>query len=730
MNDRRNYSMHKKKAITITRRDVLKIGAGVVVTQMFGFSGSASIRNQLADNLIFDHSGEIAKHNVDSNSNFPFLIIRLHPRHHRNKETFSEVIELLKNKPGVCNEVWFCTEFEFPDLQQHRESAVLMAKAAAEIRKLGIATGLQIANTIGHGGSDVPKIMAAGTQRLVGHDGTVAPGCNCPRNEAFLDYQRQLADIYTSAFQPRSIWIDDDLRMNSHPPVQLGCYCEKCLADFSELQGKNWTREELVAELVQPEQNSELRKQWIEFGMSSLAGVAGSIAEAAIQNAPSCRMGLQECSLDWNISYGPDLRLIHEAMTNAGSKRTGSRPGFGYYTDHAPREVLTKSFGIARQVERAHHSVEQISAEIENTSHTSMGKSPRGTVIESTLHLAMGCNSLSYALWNNSHLEGPEWMEQFLKKFETWLPLWKLMAKFNENSSLGGLDLTLGRNMAARPVSKNEKSWSNWGINSEKLMQLSTTGLPLCPDSPLACASILSAEASSGLTDDELKRLFSGAVLMDGRAVAKLQERNLCFDLGVRATFVSASGAKEKLTDDSLNGSYKGTNWSQFDNSFYKLSFTGTKFRVLGEMRTSEEEFVGYSTAVFENELGGRVGVLGINGFHNVLSSAKRIQLLKMADWISKQKLPAILETSAQVVVCPRLDKSTGKLKCVTLLNTSIGETQPLLLRLRHTQSDSVTMYSAEGSWKTTMKTYREDSDLMVEVPSISPWGIVFLALT
>ena len=72
--------MHNEKSITITRRDVLKIGAGVVATQMFGFAGSASVKNQLADDLIFGHSGEVAKNYVDSNSNFSFLIIRLHPR--------------------------------------------------------------------------------------------------------------------------------------------------------------------------------------------------------------------------------------------------------------------------------------------------------------------------------------------------------------------------------------------------------------------------------------------------------------------------------------------------------------------------------------------------------------------------------------------------------------------------------------------------------------------------
>ena len=720
---------NKKVVLNVTRRDLLKIGAGAVITQMVGFTGLASANNSGMANLISDNPEEIAKNAIDSNSNFPFLIIRLHPRHHRNKETLAEVLELLKNNPGVCDEVWFCTEFGFPEIQKHRESAGLMVSAAAEIRKLGIAAGLQIANTVGHGGTFFAGNMVSRNQPLIGHDGTMAD-CNCPRDGKFLNYQRQLADIYASAIQPSSIWIDDDLRMNSHPPVQYGCFCDKCLADFSLLQGKTWTRTELVAELVKPEQYSQLREDWVAFGMSSLANVAGVIAEAAVKKAPLCRMGLQQCSLDWSTYYGPDLKQIFSAMEKATGRKPGSRLGHGYYADHAPRGVLGKSFGIARQVERAGNAVEQICPEIENTNHTSMGKSPRGTAIESTLHLAMGCNSLSYALWNDMHLEGPEWMELFLAKFKVWLPLWKLMAKFNQESALGGLDLTFGLHHVARPIGKKEKPWDSWNVHSSDVIQVTTLGLPLCPDSPLACASLLTADAASGLTNEELKRLFEGGVLLDGEAVAKLQNRSLGFDLGVRATFMPDNGAKEILTKDPLNGNFQGVNWGQFVNSFYKLSFSGTSHRALGEMLSSTDEVLGCATAVFENELGGRVGVLGYNGFQNVISSAKRMQLLKMADWISKGKLPAILETSAQVVVCPRLSKTNGTLKCVTLLNASIGETQPLSLRLRKTPSNSAIMYSAEGKWKTILKTQRENSDLVVEVPSISPWGIVFLTLT
>lgn len=701
-----------------TRREALKLGVATA-TALVSCSGSRT------------GSGKFSAHDADA-GDFPFLIIRLHPQHHRNAAMRAEMLELLTSHPGVCDEVWFCTEFGFPDLQHHRESAVVMARAADEIRKIGIAPGLQIANTIGHGGTAENVFMASGNQRMIGHDGVMAPSCNCPRNREFLEYQRQLADIYAAAVQPSSVWIDDDLRMNSHPPIQYGCFCGQCLADFSLLQNRFWSRQELVAELVRPDQYSHLRQEWVEFSMSSLAEVAQVIAEATAKQAPHCRMGLQQCSLDWTTYYGPDLQQIFSAMVKVCGRKPGSRLGHGYYTDHAPRLLLNKSFAIARQVERAGDSLGQICPEVENTLHTAMGKSPRGTAIEATLDLAMGCNSLSFALWNDFRVEGPEWMALFLEKFKTWRPLWRLIAAFNSNSSLGGLDLAFGRRHAARPISKTEKPWDSWTVHFDQLMQISTLGLPLCPDSPLACAAVLTAEAVSGMSDEELQRLFSGGVLLDGEAAVKLQERKPGFDLGMSAEWIRNSGAYEILTSDSLNGPYQGMRWNQFDDAYVQLSFSGTRYRALGKMYSSAagDGLTGCATAVFETEWGGRVGVLGFNGFQNIVSSAKRVQVLKMANWITQGRLPAILETNAQVVVCPRLDKSTGVLTCVTLLNASIGETQPLVVRLRHAQSDRVTQYSAEGTWQSHLEAHRAGTDLVVTVPPLSPWGIVFLVIT
>ena len=642
---------------------------------------------------------------------------------------WNETLELLKRYKDVCNEVWFCTELGFRSIQKHCESAALMARAANELRNMGIEAGMQVGNTIGHGGAiSFSSEASQSWKHFTNYNGTEAGNCICPRDPGFLDYLHQMAGIYAEAVHPSSVWIDDDLRMNSHPPADYGCFCDRCIGEFSKSQGRVWTRDSLVSAFFKADAFSPLRVDWVQFGISSMAGIAEAIATAVVEKAPACRMGLQQCSLDWSSYYGPDLKPVFSAMENATGRQPGSRLGHGYYHDHAPRELLVKSFGIARQVERAAGAVEQICPEVENFVHAAMGKSPRGTAIESALHLAMGCNSLSYALCTDVHHEGPEWLSLFFDKFREWRPLWELMVSYNKDTVLGGLDIALGRQQAGRPISGEGDPWNSFNLNFAEPIQLSAIGLPLCPDSPLAGAAIITSEAASGLTNEELKRLFSGGVLLDGPALEVLQKRDLGFDLGVSAEKV-AIAAYERLSGDEVNGTAENARWCSYQGDFHGLSFKGCSHRILGSaFSINDDAPLGCVTALVENSLGGRVGILGYNGFQNNISSAKRMQLLKIADWISRGRLPAILETPAQVVVCPRLDRF-GELKCVTLLNASIGETQPLSLRLRAKSPCNVNLFSAEGPWKLPLKTSKENDEILVNVPPLAPWSLVFLTL-
>lgn len=81
----------------------------------------------------------------------PFMIIRLWPEHHKSLDLFSDLLKFLKRYRSSCDEVWFCTELGFPSLETHRRFAEQMASMAEMIRDAGFGTGIQIANTLGHG---------------------------------------------------------------------------------------------------------------------------------------------------------------------------------------------------------------------------------------------------------------------------------------------------------------------------------------------------------------------------------------------------------------------------------------------------------------------------------------------------------------------------------------------------------------------------------------------------
>ena len=162
-----------------------------------------------------------------------------------------ELLAEIARWPGCCDELWFATELGFPKMAVHLQSAERMARAAAKARAAGLLPGIQLAASIGHADSPILPSDGIAWQRVVGPDGQVASMCNCPRSEPFHDYLREAIRAY-AAFGPSSFWIDDDLRMNHHAPIQYACFCDNCLGQFSQFVGRAWSREPLVAELNSP----------------------------------------------------------------------------------------------------------------------------------------------------------------------------------------------------------------------------------------------------------------------------------------------------------------------------------------------------------------------------------------------------------------------------------------------------------------------------------------------
>ena len=277
--------------------------------------------------------------------------------------------------------------------------------------------------------------------------------------------------------------------------------------------------------------------------------------------APHCRLGFQQVGHEFALYNGPDWAPIYRETDERQRVPAGARLGHGCYSDARPREMIHKAMIIARQVARLPESIDAICPEIENFTHNAMGKTAHGTVVESTLDLAMGCNCLSYAILCSGH-EPMEWYGQtLLSRLAAWRPFWERIIADNRGTQLGGLDIALGRGQVARPLRDGEKPFAWAQIDLGQLSQLATLGLPLCPDSPAACGSLLHADAVDGFTDAELKRLLAGGLVIDGAACVRLNERGLGSLLGVTAERLHPLDCHERLTADPINGPHAGRQW-------------------------------------------------------------------------------------------------------------------------------------------------------------------------
>jgi hypothetical protein len=660
-----------------------------------------------------------------SSAGCPFLILRLWPHHHTSEADLDELMATLFRYRSICDEVWLCTELGFPTLDEHAHSAALMASAAARIRSVGIEPGIQIANTLGHGLSLLTSVDGAEWPLMIDQAGVSEFPTPCPRSASVLRYVESVTKLYT-AWLPSSVWIDDDLRMSRHGMLDYGCFCPDCLARFSRKQKHLYDREGLVSALNHPDEG-KLRLAWTKFNGQSLAGIARAVARAAKKVSPTTRLGFQQIGHEEFLSSGPDWSPTLNTLAQLSQQAVGARLGHGFYIDHSPRGMIDKAFVIARQVGLLPDSVSQIAAEIDSYSHNAFGKSAQGIAVEATLDLAMGCNSLSFAIFCSGH-EPMRWYDDLLARLAAWRPFWDAYAGLNAGSKPSGFRVCLGPRHVSRSLRDDEPPFGWTTIDLSTAYALAPLGLPLCATPDSANPVLLHSEAVDGFSVAELKRIFAGGVLLDGQAAWRLQERGLGDLLGMAVTRLSAPiSCREWIPDPVQVG--QGRSWNSWGNpsGAYQLTWrTGSVVPVgLYHDRFNAER--GVATALSENHIGGRVAVFGYFGWEAAPSGAKRDQYLAAADWVSDSRLPVIVRTWAQVVVVPRVD-SQGRLVSVLLLNASIDSTPELDIVLRGIDVEQVGWMVPEHE-DIFLRLVTVDQGKACRTPVLLPWSVAVLVV-
>ena len=377
----------------------------------------------------------------------PLMKIRLRAPHTADDAQWVKTFKALAENPGCCDEVWFSTGIGLPKLSDHMANVERLKRYAEQLREKGIVPSLQVQATLGH--SDSSSALESNEAKdwggFTGRSGIEAKYCSCPRQPAFLAYEREMARIY-AAFGPGSVWIDDDLRICGHAPASpwnkvadgwIGCWCSRCITDFNRETGGRWTRETLdVAAAKDP----ALFARWVAFSESSIVEVARTIAAAFHEVLPKTRMAFQHLS-GIERDDGRLLRAMHEAT----GLPVYSRPGGGAYFDCRPEDQLQKAYAAAKKI-RALGKPEWIGAfcpEIETYPRAFGSRTAQGLFNEALMSLACGMDSLSFLIMDTRSEDDAWYSKALLGPLARARPILEGYRDFNADAQPAGLDVPL-----------------------------------------------------------------------------------------------------------------------------------------------------------------------------------------------------------------------------------------------------------------------------------------------
>jgi len=663
--------------------------------------------------------------------------IRLGNRHNTDKNASVELVDAIKQYPGSCDTVWFATEYGYPDLSVHEANCKNILEIAELYRQAGVKVSLQISNTIGHGeymkSRDNSAIDKYNFEKIIGPDGTVSNYSFCWRGKNFTDYCCKSIEAYMD-IRPSTVWVDDDLRVLNHAPVQFGCFCDNCISTFNKEYGFNYTREELVNEINYGDVS--VREKYVDFIRKGMYDFTYKITECIQKLSPDTQMALQYARVS-NYT-GMDYKYIFDAMKDASGKKIKNRPGGGVYDDKTPSRLLDKMFWIGYSNAALPDYVTDTYPEIENTPDVAFGKSIYGTIKESTLDLAYGCNGLTYATLMTPY-ENIDFHKKMLRAFSEYKEYWLEMAKYNEGTKNGGALVYEPPKAYLRTINKDEPlfSWENdfeSGSYIRKPQILMKLGMPVTLDNDGGRLLIVSEGTVNAMRDEDIEDILNKPVIIDGPAFKKIIDRGFgwAFDVTID-TPASQKGFYELYSDHPVNKGNENARWSE---SFFAGSgmiphaLNGDGMEPLGHlMATAIDERLGASCAivtVYDKNKNKTAdwAVFGYCIWNDVISSAKRQQIIYAADYICNNNLPAILESAEQVVVLPRVDKDKNTV-CVTLVNASIGKTEEMLLRVRNAKGSKFRLRNADVHMEVAAE--KCGDDYLIKIPSLSAWEIITL---
>jgi len=653
--------------------------------------------------------------------------LRISAMHWPNPQRNEELLELLRAHP-VVGEVAFFTQNTHPPLPLSviQERAGVLRDLIPRYREIGVRAGINQLSTIGHLDENLENSLSEPWQRLVDSNGKIAGGSFCLSDERVRKYVRESYRALAKA-KPDFIWIDDDLRLETHGPLGSACFCELCMEKWSKETGREWTRESLVASFSEGtwEEKFARRRAWLERNRNYVSDGIRLIRQAVDEINPDLPLGFMTTSLPY--SGAAFERWARELSGECGLENLPAkwRPGGGFYSDDWMPELLSKVHSVGKQVAPVPIEVTDIQYELETFPYFRLKKSATAFGAEIAAAIGAGCSGAALNTMGTTADPIGEFAIYFQHLQKNAKFFNRAVATFGRSACEG---IGVARSLDTFAAINSDGVWPGdnpWGSGISP-DEWSEVGLPFSYGASGRNVTIVGGDTASQWSRDEWLQMLAGGVVLDGAALGHANALDLQEYSGFAVSGTRERDTIEKFADDELNGKFARWQRDCRPSFWPETSFifepTQGSSRVLSELIDFKPQSFGATSGVYENELGGRVAVLGYYPWRMVHSLAKTEQLKSLCRWLSRDTLPAFIESYARAAIWCRRDANNRP--AFLVLNASL-DAQDISVRVLNApmKLQCVRMDGTEE----TLSRGAEEIYSSFKIPNLGAWQAALL---
>jgi len=565
----------------------------------------------------------------------------------------------------------------YPPHSHFVELAKLYKDVADTLKPCGIECGWWVTTTMksGHSTEFTPIIKP---------DGTKHPFSNCALDPNFRKRFAEDVATFAAIARPSFIFTEDDYSISAAD----GCFCEWHLREFAKRMGRKFTREEIVERLNRytPEETS-FEKAWRQLKKDSMVGLSEAIRAELDKETPDIPMGyMQAGGAD---ADGNSTEAISRALagprhipfcrfhgTSYGGIDVKQIPVFLYHPIY-DRQHIGLPFTYIHESDTFPH-----------TRYYMAGAEMRAIMSAVYSHGFDGSTFQTQQLLDDGN-EEKTYGDTFAVERKRFNTLHRLASQCRQTGV--EIDYDPFWNTYDKTQSTSEPLWAKC---------VSHFGIPYTTlDAPIA---FWDERQAAHFSDEEIMKRLARGLFLDGDAARALCARGYGKYIGVNVTDEDASdafdgmerwdlGAREVIREG-FGG--KGRNmpsahmFSPPGNGWLrKLVVTDERTKIISDAYSFQKKYICPAMTRFENELGGRVVVMGLTLDHNnsqALFNYRRQKLFHdLLKWMGKE--PAFAEDAAMMYVIENIvlnPEESGFKGMVTLLNLCADAREELKLHL------------------------------------------------